>query len=261
MVDTVWRHRRIGAIGAFHSISGETGTTFDLHDYGDEALLLIVTGLRYGNLGAAQTLADWFEATIARGYTGLIAVDGAFGDVDVSWLRDIDDQYKETALKSLFNSGKLTAAEYVAARSELPFVLFGADDQDLHRQAMQLWAKQAPLWKYIEEARPNAKVLQSEIEQNPKLRKLYPLFLKFDELDRRRAAKILENVLAKMKILDIPQALITCTGNLPKYVGERADEACVSHVDIGLADASTGDAKAYEKRLLEDLHQEDPDRG
>ncbi|MHB9155618.1 MAG: hypothetical protein ACYC5N_07990, partial [Endomicrobiales bacterium] len=63
-----------------------------------------------------------------------VFVEGAYGEVDTSWLAGIKDKalQKEVA-GSLLEQGKLTGTEYYSALSSRPRLLKGMDDKALHQ--------------------------------------------------------------------------------------------------------------------------------
>jgi hypothetical protein len=232
----------------------DSGISAVVHDCDDNRLLAIISGPRYTNQRVARALGRIIAALLSRRLTNLIATDGGWGDIDVSWIKNISDpELKNQLAENMFSSGELTAGEYIAITSPMPFVLFGADDQELHRQATLLWAELTPLWRYVGEHHPSAEQMLTVLQRDRKLKKLYPKFLEFNKLDHRRASLILGNVLEKMKAMHTPQAALICIGNLPRYIGAEAQELHVSHIIIDIAGAAEGDVESYQRHLTERL--------
>ncbi len=62
-----------------------------------------------------------------------VYVEGAYGDVDTSWLCNIKDkELKETIIENLINEGKLTGSEYYSVKSNRPGLLKGIEDRNVH---------------------------------------------------------------------------------------------------------------------------------
>jgi hypothetical protein len=245
--------QRKALIQCFTHMSDTLGVVTTVHDFKDDRLLVIISNIRYTDPVAERRLARIIEDMVAYRLTNLIATDGGWGEIDVGWLRGISDPVlRRDMVEALVDQGKLKASEYVAINSRTPFTLFGADDEDLHTQAQQIWLKIAPAWRYAAKCR-TAEELQYEIEHNSELRVLYPDILRFNELDRERAAMILSNLLYEMKKIDTPHAALICTGGLPGYVGELAKARELSYIMVDTAGASGGDLDSYEHTLREQL--------
>lgn len=83
------------------------------------------------------------QKNIAKILTGLdgkyalekIYVEGAAGDVDTSWLCNIEDKaLRKKITENLLGQGKLTGTEYYSVTAGKPRVLKGIEDKDIHRQ-------------------------------------------------------------------------------------------------------------------------------
>lgn len=254
MTDMLWTERRNALINNLVAMPEDSGISAVVHDCNDDKLLAIISGPRYTNQRVARALGRIIAALLSRRLTNLIATDGGWGDIDVSWLRNISDpELRKQITENMFSSGELTAGEYVAITSQMPFVLFGAEDQDLHRQATLLWAELAPLWKYIGVHHPSVEQMLAVLQHDRKLKKLYPTFLEFNKLDHQRASVILSNVLEKMRVIHTPQAALICIGNLPRYIGAESQEIHLSHIIIDIAGAAEGDVESYQEHLTERL--------
>ena len=63
-----------------------------------------------------------------------VYMEGAFGQVDTSWLSSIPDKaVRQSALKTLLAEGKLTGAEYYSVSAGRPDLIVGLEDRDMYR--------------------------------------------------------------------------------------------------------------------------------
>ena len=63
-------------------------------------------------------------------------VEGAYGNVDTSWLCNIKEkELKNKIIENLINGGKLTGSEYYSVKSNRPDLLRGIEDRarEAHR--------------------------------------------------------------------------------------------------------------------------------
>ncbi len=88
----------------------------------------------HGQLEAQGNLSRLVDS-LSVGGPLLVAVEGAWGPIDISWLRKFPDaSFRDRAAKLLFLQKWLTGEEYAAATSENPRIkLIGVDDPLLHR--------------------------------------------------------------------------------------------------------------------------------
>ena len=61
-----------------------------------------------------------------------VYVEGGIGDVNTSFLANINSEYKQNILDNLLKEGKLTGTEYYSAISEKTDLLKGAEDKDIY---------------------------------------------------------------------------------------------------------------------------------
>ena len=61
-----------------------------------------------------------------------VFVEGGIGNIDTSFLSNINSQYKENLLDNLLKSGKLTGTEYYSAINGKTDLLKGAEDKDIY---------------------------------------------------------------------------------------------------------------------------------
>ncbi|MHB9155727.1 MAG: hypothetical protein ACYC5N_08585, partial [Endomicrobiales bacterium] len=91
-----------------------------------------------------------------------IYLEGASGRVDLSWLDFAGDgRLREKALQSLVEKGALTGAEYFAASSGRPDLLFGLEDRPLHAENLR---RLGALLTEQDKALPLLALLKNELE-------------------------------------------------------------------------------------------------
>jgi len=98
----------------------------------DGKLLVILENSAFTNVSVQQAIYRILNYLVEIRVLNLVGCDGACGEVDTGWLRNVRDQNLRTQMTdSLFKDGKLTGVEYCHIYSTTPFVLFGVDDKDL----------------------------------------------------------------------------------------------------------------------------------
>jgi len=236
-------------LATLKSMGSHLGFIDKIEIFGNHKLIIIIHDTPFINVSVSKVIYRILSRLIELRLTYLVAIDGAHsGDIDTGWLKGITDySLKAEIVNSLFEKGELTAVEYLHMTSNTPFILFGPEDKELYDQAAKLWVEITPLWKFINKDRTEAQ-LQKALN-DPSLRPLCYKFVEFENLDHKRADKILENVLNKMNEINCNIAVLICKGNLPEYISTNAKNEMISYVIINPSKASEDDIREYESRL------------
>jgi hypothetical protein len=228
----------------------EIGLLHEIQDFRDEKLIIIINDVLFVNIGVQKVIAHLIDYFTRVRLLSLVGCDGAAGDVDTGWLKNIKDQkLRSDIVDSLLLSGKLTGIEYCHVYCSTPFVLFGPEDKELYSRAGKLWEKITPLRNFLDKDKTESRI--KEAMNNPKLAPLFTDFQEFIELDRRRAKAMANNQLRKMMEIGTETSAIICRGNLPKYIAEELSDQRISYAIIDPAKVAADDKNTYEKMFSE----------
>ena len=236
----------LATLRTMHSEHPEIGLVRDIKDLGGEKIVLVIHDTPFVNVSIQKVIAVLIDRLVKLRFLSLVGCDGSSGEIDTGWLKDIRYQeFRDSIIDSLLESGKLTGLEYCHIYSSTPFVLLGTEDKKMYDQAAAVWEKLTPLRNFLDEEKTERRI--REAMNIPKLKPLFDDFQEFLKLDQRRANVMVNNILRTMKEMDIEISALICRGNLPEYVVKDLSQRGISYVIIDPARAADDDKKTYEK--------------
>ena len=116
----------------------EAGWAHEEHfNGGNEAIFNIQDP--HAHLSAQESIVKILENLSSNYDLNLIAVEGAEGPVDISFLKTFPDyEIKKNAAEYLMREGKMSAGEFFAIVSEKPIKLYGAEEGSLYTENVDL---------------------------------------------------------------------------------------------------------------------------
>jgi hypothetical protein len=110
------------------------GRITDGKDFGSKPLVIAVQDL-HCHPEVQRNIAKILAALDTKYSLGAVYVEGGYGQVDTSWLSDIDDNaIRNKITEGLVNRGLMTGAEYYSVTARRPQLLRGLEDEKLHKE-------------------------------------------------------------------------------------------------------------------------------
>jgi hypothetical protein len=236
---------------AIEMLAREYGMVSCAHEGTDERLIV---GLEDdpADARARRRVASVLSGLVNAGLIELVGIEGAFGEVDTSWLAQLPDgDLRHAMCDHMLDDLTLSPAEFCHVFAREPFVLLGLEDKDAYREAMRLWSELAPFTEYLDPHRlgwPTRESLQNAPEY---LRESYPEVIEYARVLDRRVDEMLKTLMRAMSDTSAPVAAVIASGTPLDMLCEDAAERGLSYLRVKPA-SGMGDLAQYEKRLIED---------
>lgn len=157
------------------AIPSSTGRITKVKDSGSRQLVINIQDL-HCHPEVQRNIAKIISILDKRYGLRHVYSEGAYGQVDTSWLCQIKDKtIRETILEEFVNSGRLTGEEYYSVKHEKTDLLIGIDDKKLHTENLirlnKIVNQQDEIQKTINELQKDLDSLQKKYysRQNKKL--------------------------------------------------------------------------------------------
>ncbi|NQU95900.1 MAG: GNAT family N-acetyltransferase, partial [Candidatus Omnitrophica bacterium] len=122
-------------------IPNDAGWAHDSHFTGSDEFIFNIQD-PHASLAAQHSIVKILESLTANYDLNLIALEGAEGPIDVSFLRTFPDpEIKRHAAEYLMREGRMSAGEFYAIVSQKPIKLYGIEDSKLYLKNVKVLTK------------------------------------------------------------------------------------------------------------------------
>jgi len=169
------------------TIPEDYGIIKEVYNAGSDKIIINIQDA-HSSLGAQESINKVIEGLVNTYGLKLVALEGARGHVDTSFLQSYPDEKKRKELADYFlKKGKINAAEYYKASSNSDVKLYGVEDASLYRENVA---------SYIESLKNKGKIHRAVIMFKKAISDLkartYSKALR--ELDQKRQQYRLQNI-------------------------------------------------------------------
>jgi len=214
------------------NFKSDYGIILDTHETFDNRFVLVFRD-NAANLSERRAVTDALMYITHNRTIRLVGCDGAFGDIDTSWLGIISDKdMRNKIVDSLFNQMKLTPGEYCHIHAPVPFALFGLEDKELYKRGRKVWNALLPLLDYMHKYGQDGLQKFGKDFSQYELNQQLATWEEFLSIDKERGLVIVKKLIKKMSDMDINESALICQGNLPDYASNFLNNLGISYARV-----------------------------
>jgi hypothetical protein len=217
---------------AIDTLARKYGLVSCAHEGADTRLLIALED-DPNDAGARRRLSSVLTGLVNGEVVELVGIEGAFGEVDTSWLAQLPDtDLRQAMCEHMMDELTLSPAEFCHVFTRTPFVLLGLEDKDAFREATRLWSELAPFKDYLDAygiGRPTGEDLANAPAH---LRDLYPEVTEYARVLRRRVDEMLSTLVGRMDVMGLDTAAVVASGTPLDLLLENAAERGISYLRV-----------------------------